>query len=163
MARWKCRLLINCNWTSFSISYCWGATRKNVKTHCLLERVGQLERRFRGEGVVPPEYILVSTKLETFCYLTAQTAPCYVQSFWHNIGVWQTDRWTDGWTDGRTEVVQRIAARCKNFTILHCFWHITTSKLYITARNLQKSFTFDMTVKLTGHVYFPICIETYCK
>jgi len=39
---------------------------------------------------------LVSTKLGTFCYLTAQTAPCYVQSFWHNIGVWQTDGQTDG-------------------------------------------------------------------
>ena len=25
--------------------------------------------------------------------LTVQTAPCYVQSFWHNTGVWQTDGW----------------------------------------------------------------------
>jgi len=42
---------------------------------------------------------LVSTKLDTFCYLTVQTAPCYVQSFWHNTGVWQTDRRTDRQTD----------------------------------------------------------------
>jgi len=28
---------------------------------------------------------------DTFCYLTVQTAPCYVQSLWHNTGVWQTD------------------------------------------------------------------------
>jgi len=33
------------------------------------------------EGVVPGEYFLVSTKLDTFGYPTVQTAPCYVQSF----------------------------------------------------------------------------------
>jgi len=37
------------------------------------------------------EYFLVSRKLDTFCYLTVQTAPCYVPSFWHNSGVWRTD------------------------------------------------------------------------
>ena len=58
--------------------------------------VGHSEPRFQGEGVVPGEYFLVSTKLDTFCYLTAQTAPCYVSSFWHNTGVWQTDRQMDG-------------------------------------------------------------------
>jgi len=31
----------------------------------------------------------------TFCYPTVQTAPCYVPSFWHNTGVWQTDRHTE--------------------------------------------------------------------
>jgi len=44
---------------------------------------------------------LVSTKLDTFCYLTMQTAPCYVQSFWHNTGVCQTDSQTDRQTDRR--------------------------------------------------------------
>ena len=29
-----------------------------------------MEARFQGEGVVPVEYFLVSTKLDTFCYLT---------------------------------------------------------------------------------------------
>jgi len=24
-----------------------------------------------------------------------QTAPCYVPSFWHNTGVWRTDRRTE--------------------------------------------------------------------
>jgi len=43
--------------------------------------VGQFERRFQGEVVVPGEYFLVSTKLHTFCYPTVQTAPCYVPSF----------------------------------------------------------------------------------
>jgi len=31
--------------------------------------------------VVPGEYFLVSTKLDTFCYPTVQTAPCYLPSF----------------------------------------------------------------------------------
>jgi len=31
----------------------------------------------RGRG----EYFLVSTKLDTFCYPTVQTAPCYVPLF----------------------------------------------------------------------------------
>ena len=44
----------------------------------------------------PGEYFLVSTKLDTFCYPMVQTAPCYVPSFWHNTGVWQTDRQRDG-------------------------------------------------------------------
>jgi len=48
---------------------------------------------------------LVSTKLDTFCYVTVHTPPYYMLSFWHNTGVWQTDRWTDrrtdGWTDGQ--------------------------------------------------------------
>ena len=54
---------------------------KGVKTGCYQEGVGQFERRFLGEGVVPGEYFLVSTKLDTFCYPTVQTAPCYVPSF----------------------------------------------------------------------------------
>jgi len=40
-----------------------------------------LGAKISGEWVVPGEYFLVSTKLDTFFYLTAQTAPCYVQSF----------------------------------------------------------------------------------
>ena len=40
---------------------------------------------------------LVSTKLDTFCCLTAETALCYVPSFWYNTGMWdeQTDRQTE--------------------------------------------------------------------
>jgi len=37
-----------------------------------------LGAKISGEGVVPGEYFLVSTKLDTFCYPTVQTAPCYV-------------------------------------------------------------------------------------
>ena len=40
-----------------------------------------LGAKISGEGVVPGEYFLVSAKLDTFCYPTVQTAPCYVPSF----------------------------------------------------------------------------------
>jgi len=54
---------------------------KCVKTRCLQEWVGHLEPKFQGEGVVSGEYFLVSTKPDTFCYPTVQTAPCYVPLF----------------------------------------------------------------------------------
>ena len=37
--------------------------------------------KISGEGVIPGEYFFVSTKLDTSCYLTVKTAPCYVPSF----------------------------------------------------------------------------------
>ena len=33
-----CWLLINCNWTSFSVSYRWGATRQNVSRLAAIRR-----------------------------------------------------------------------------------------------------------------------------
>ena len=36
---------------------------KSVKTRCLQEWVGHLEPKFQGEGVVPGEYFVVSTKV----------------------------------------------------------------------------------------------------
>jgi len=54
---------------------------KTCQDSLLSGGVGHLEPRFQGEAVVPGEYFLVSTKLDTFCYLTVQTAPCYVPSF----------------------------------------------------------------------------------
>jgi len=74
---------------------------KRVKTRCIQEGVGQFEPRFQGKGSSLANNFLVSRKLDTFCYLTMQIAPCYVQSFWHNTGVWQTDGRTDREADGR--------------------------------------------------------------
>jgi len=42
---------------------CCIATPACVKTRCFQEWIGHLEPRFQGEGVVPGEYFLVSTKL----------------------------------------------------------------------------------------------------
>jgi len=43
--------------------------------------VGQFEPRFQGRGRPLGIFFLVSTKLDTFCYLTVQTSPCYMPSF----------------------------------------------------------------------------------
>ena len=51
------------------------------KTRSLQEWVGHFEAKFKGEGVIPGEYFLIPTKLDTFCYPTVQTAPCYVSLF----------------------------------------------------------------------------------
>jgi len=103
MARWKARirLPVRRNWT-FSLALTVEALQGKTCQDSLLSGGGRsvLAKISEGSGR-PWEYFLVSTKLDTFCYLTVQTAPCYVQSFWHNTGVWQTDRRTDGQTDGR--------------------------------------------------------------
>jgi len=67
---------------------------KRVKTRSLQEWVGHFEPKFQGEGVISGEYFLVSTKLDTFCYPTVQTAPC--RRF-------DTIPACDGRTDGRTD------------------------------------------------------------
>ena len=61
---------------SLTVDVLQGKTCQNS----LLFGGGQFEPRFQGEGVVPREYFLISRKLDTFCYLTVQTAPCYVRS-----------------------------------------------------------------------------------
>ena len=82
MARWKARVqfllsVIEVLFRSRLRRY----KAKCVKTRCYQEGVGHFEPKFQGEGVVPGEYFLVSTKLDTFCYPMVQTAPCYVPSF----------------------------------------------------------------------------------
>jgi len=84
---------------------------KGVKTRCYQEGVGQFERRFQGKGSSLRNIFVVSTKLDTFCYPTVQTAPCYVPSFWHHTGVWRTDRRTDGQTDGIPVASTALAKR----------------------------------------------------
>jgi len=84
---------------------------KCVRTRCYQEEVGQFERRFQGEGVIPGEYFLVSTKLDTFCYPTEQTAPCHVPSFGHNTTIPACDRRTDIRTDGIAVASTALAKR----------------------------------------------------
>ena len=83
MARWKARLevllsVIGLLFLSLTVEALQG---KCVKTHCLQEWVGHLEPKFQGKGSSLGNIFLVSTKLDTFCYPTVQTAPCYVPSF----------------------------------------------------------------------------------
>jgi len=72
---------------------------KRVKTRSLQEWVGHFEPKFQGEGIVPGEYFFGFYK--TRHILLSNGANCTVPSFWHNTGVWRTDRRTDGQTDGR--------------------------------------------------------------
>jgi len=86
---------------------------QNVSRLAAIRRGRSVRARVsKEEGVVPGQYFLVSTKLDTFCYLTVQTAPCYVPSFWHNTCVWQTvDGQTDMQTDGIAVASAALAMR----------------------------------------------------
>jgi len=83
MACWKARVefLLNVIEVLFYLLQLRRYKAKRVKTRCYQAGVGHLEPRFQGEGVVLQNIFLVSTKLDTFCYLTVQTAPYYVPSF----------------------------------------------------------------------------------
>ena len=63
MARWKVhiRLPIRHNWTFFACSYRWG--KQNVSRLATIRRGRSVWAKISGEGVVPGEYFLVSTKL----------------------------------------------------------------------------------------------------
>ena len=83
MARWKALAVfllsvIELLFLSLTVEALQGKTCQNS----LPSGVGRsLAAKITGEGVVSGEYFLVSTKLDTFCYPTVQTAPCYVPSF----------------------------------------------------------------------------------
>jgi len=62
--------------------------------------VGHLEPRFQGEGVVPGEYFLVSTKLDTFCYLKCNLHRATCRRF---DTIPACDRQSDGRTDRQTD------------------------------------------------------------
>jgi len=80
MARWKARAefllsVIELLFLSLTVEALQGKMCPNT----LPSGVGRsLGAKISGEGVVPGEYFLVSAKLDTFCYPTVQTAPCYV-------------------------------------------------------------------------------------
>jgi len=83
MARWKARVefvlsIIELLFLSLTVEALQGKMCKNS----LLSGEGRSDRaKISGERVVPGEYFLVSTKLDTFCYPTVQTAPCNMLSF----------------------------------------------------------------------------------
>ena len=87
---------------------------KCVKTRCYQEGVGQFERRFHCEVVVPGEYFLVFDK--TRHILLSDSANCTVLSA---VVLTQYRPVSDGQTDRQTELPYSacnasIAARCKN-------------------------------------------------
>jgi len=84
---------------------------KTCQNSLLFGGGGSVWAKILGGRGRPSGIFLVSRKLDTFCYLTMQTAPCYVQSFWHNTGVWRTDGRTDGQTDGIVVASTALAIR----------------------------------------------------
>ena len=70
--------------------------------------------------ILPRQCRLRIRKLETTGYPMVKIAAFCVPSFWHNTGVWRTDRQTDGRTDGQicrsiySACKASFAARCKN-------------------------------------------------
>jgi len=83
MARWKALAefllsVIELLFLSLTVEALQGKTCEKSQPSGM---VGHFEPKFQGEGVVPGEYFLVSTKLDTFCYRTVKTASCYVPSF----------------------------------------------------------------------------------
>jgi len=94
MARWKARVefllsVFELLFLSLTVEALQGKTCQKSKP----SGVGRsLWAEIWGGRGRPWGIFLVSTKLDTFCY----PAPCYMPSFWHNTGVWQTDGRTDG-------------------------------------------------------------------
>jgi len=77
MARWKARAefllsVIELLFLSLTVEALQSKTCQNSQPSGEGRSLGA---KISGEGVVPGEYFLVSTKLDTFCYPTLQTAP----------------------------------------------------------------------------------------
>ena len=83
MALWKARVeFLLSGVERLFLSLTVEALKGKMCQNSLPSAVGRsLGAKISGEGVIPGEYFLVSTKLDTFCYATVQTAPCYVPSF----------------------------------------------------------------------------------
>ena len=99
-ARWKARVefllsAIELLFLSLTVEALQGKMCQNSLPS---EGVGHLEPRFQGEWVVPGEYLLVSTKLDTFCYRTVQTDRATCRRF-------DTIPACDGQTDRQTELL----------------------------------------------------------
>ena len=109
MARWKARAEFLLSVILNFFFYLLRLRRykaKCVKTRCLQEWVGHFEPKYQGEGDVPGEYILVSTKPDTLCIVLSNGANCTllraaVLTQYRRV----TNGRTDGQTDGRTELL----------------------------------------------------------
>ena len=90
-----CRLLINCNWTSFSISYPWGTRRQNVsKCTAFWWEWVSLSQDFRGKG---PSLGNIFCFLKTRHILLSDCVNCTM--LWAVV-LTQYRRVMDGQTDG---------------------------------------------------------------
>jgi len=83
MARWKARVkfllsVLELLFLSLTVEALQGKMCQNS----MLSGGGRsIRAKISGGNGRPCEIFFVSTKLDTFCYLTMQIAPCYVPSF----------------------------------------------------------------------------------
>ena len=73
----------------------------------------------------PWKMCLISTKLDKFCYMTVQTAPCYVPIFC--LCDRQTDRQTDGIAVASTALAMRSLRRAVKTSLMHAAFRYNTS------------------------------------
>ena len=101
MARWKARVEFLLSVIGLFLSLTVEAQQGKMCQNSLTSGVvGHLEPRFQGYGSSLGNTFGFYKTIDTFYYVTVQTAPCHVPSFWHNTGMWQTDGQTDRQTDG---------------------------------------------------------------
>jgi len=100
MARWKARVafLLSAIEVLFLSLTVEALQSKTCQNSPLIGGIGQFAPRFQGKGVVPREYFLASTKLDTFCYLSANCTVlrAVVLKQYRRVTDGQTDRQTDG-------------------------------------------------------------------
>ena len=109
MARWKARVellsVIRLLFLSLTVEALQGKTCQDLR----LSGGGRSVRaKISGGRGRPWGIFLVSTKLDTFCYLTVQTALCYVTI---PACDGQTDRQTDGIAVASTALAMRALRR----------------------------------------------------
>jgi len=102
MVRWKARVeFLLCVIGLLFVSLTAVALQGKTFQNSLLSGWGRsLGAKISGEGVVPGEYLLVSTKLDTFCYPTVQTV-----LHRDTCCGFDTIPACDGRTDGQTELL----------------------------------------------------------
>ena len=92
--------------------------KKRVKRRCVQERVSHFEPRFQGEGVVPGEYFLVSTRhilLSDSGNCTVLGAVVFTQ--YRRVTDGQTDRQTGGIAIASTVLAMQALRRVVKTTV----------------------------------------------
>ena len=124
---------------------------KRVKTRSLQEWVGHFEPKFQGEGVVPGEYVLVSTKLDTFCYPKCKLHRATCRRFGT---IPACDGQTDGQMEGRTDGIAVANTALAMRALRRAVKTVRTQSLCLTASKQKKSkFPVRKAVLLIAHVF----------
>ena len=130
MARWKARVefllrVIEILFLSLTVEALQG---KMCQTSLISGGGRSLGAKISGGKGRPWGIFLVSTKLDTFCYLTVQTTPCYVPPL--------TDGQMDGQTDGiaiasTALAMQALRRAVKTNALDYIFFLTITARFHI--------------------------------